>query len=345
MSIENEIFKKSTIIYEKLIPYGFKIISDKYVLSKNILNNSFRIDIKISNNGLIEGKIYDLSFNEEYANYRIEGQVGEFVSKIREEFEKLLIDIRENCTVKNYFLADQANRLTTLIIKKYHDTPEFAWKKFPGYGIFKNSNNAKWYALIMNINKSKIAEENGEIEILNVKLDENKIKTLLARKGFYKAYHMNKENWITIILDDTIEDTEIMEYIEESHSFTEQTDEWLIPANSNYYDIINCFNDTDTILWKQSSNIKVGDSIYLYVSAPYSAILYKCTVLEVNIPYEYKGKNISMSKVMKIKLLKRYAEDKFTYGRLKNYGIKAIRGPRTAPKELTNALNQDESSK
>ena len=48
-------------------------------------------------------------------------------------------------------------------------------------------------------------------------------------------------------------------------------------------------------------------------SAPISAILYKCEVLEVDIPYKYSDKNVSMKKVMKIKLLKRYEQDKFTY--------------------------------
>lgn len=35
---------------------------------------------------------------------------------------------------------------------------------------------------------------------------------------------MNKKNWISIILDNTLSDDEIMSYIEESHRFTEMTD-------------------------------------------------------------------------------------------------------------------------
>lgn len=340
MNIENEIFKKSVIVYDKLIPYGFEKIDGKYTISKNILNNSFRVDIEIlDTTGFVKGKIIDLSFNEEYTNYRIENQTGEFVNKIREEFKNILLDIKNNCTVTNYFITNQANRIVNLIIKKYNDIPEFVWDKFPGYGIFRNPNNDKWYGLIMNINKSKIDNGNEEVEILNVKLDEDEIKHLLSRNGFYKAYHMNKENWITILLDDTIKDEEIMGYIEESHKFTEQVDEWIIPANPKYYDVIKCFDDTDTIMWKQSNNINVGDLIYLYVADPYSSILYKCKVLEVNIPYEYKDKNISMSKVMKIKLLTKYDKNKFTFERLKEYGIKAIRGPRTMPKELSKEIN------
>lgn len=338
MDIENEIFKRSKIIYDKLIPYGFNKTNDKYMLSKNIQNDTFRVDIEISSEA-IKGKIYDLDFNEEYTNYRVENG-GAFSSKIREKFESILIDIRENCTTPNYFMTTQANRIANKIIEKYNDIPEFAWDKFPGYGIFKNSRNDKWYGLIMNINKSKIDKGNEEVEILNVKLDKEEIKKLLNKKGFYPVYHMNKENWITILLDGSIKDEEIMNYIEKSHSFTNKANEWIIPANPKYYDVINFFNNEETILWKQTSNISIGDLVYLYVAAPYSAILYKCEVLEVNIPYKYKDKNITMSKVMKLKLLTKFNKDIFNFEKLKEYGVRAIRGPRSMPKKLSIDINR-----
>lgn len=339
MEIEQEIFKKSTIIYDKLIPYGFEKKDDSYFISKKIIDDSFEIRVEISS-GIVKGKIYDLSFNEEYTNYRTENQTGKFVGKIREEFIRFLKDIRESCTDTNYFLSTQANRIAGEIIKKYHDIPQFPWEKFPEYGVFKNPANDKWYGLIMNINKSKIGEGDEEVDVINVKLEESKIKELLGKSGFYKAYHMNKENWITILLDDTVKDEEILGYLEESHQFTEQSNEWLIPANPKYYDVIHCFADADTMIWKQSNHMNVGDFVYLYVAAPYSCVLYKCQVLEVDIPYEYADNNLSMSKVMKIKLLKKFNQNQYTFDKLKEYGVKAIRGPRTIPKKLSEEMNR-----
>ena len=341
MNIENDIFKKCVILYDKLIPYGFKKIDKKYIISKNILDDTFKVVIEISNN-VVNGKIYDLAFNEEYTNYRVKNQTGEFVSKVRSEFLDILMDIKDKCTITNYFITNQANRLTNLIIKRYNDIPEFAWDKSPGFGIFRNPSNKKWYALIMNIDKNKIDNKakSEEVEILNLKLSETKINKLLGKKGFYKAYHMNKKNWITIILDDTVSDDEIMNYIDESHNFTQQTKEWIIPANPKYYDVINCFNDTDTITWKQSNNIRVGDLVYLYIANPYSSILYKCKVLETDIPYKYKDKNLAIKKVMKIKLLKRFDKDKYTFDKLKRYGVNAIRSARFMPKSLSEEINK-----
>lgn len=78
----------------------------------------------------------------------------------------------------------------------------------------------------MNINRNKLdkAREDEEIEVINVKLKADKIATLLSKPGFYPAYHMSKKNWITISLDNTLKDEEIMNYIIESHQYTEHSD-------------------------------------------------------------------------------------------------------------------------
>ena len=145
---------------------------------------------------------------------------------------------------------------------------------------------------------------------------------------------MSKTSWISIILNDTLKDEEIIPLLDESYNLIDEPEAWIIPANPKYYDVINAFNDTDEIIWKQSSNIHVNDIIYLYVADPYSKIMYKCKATEVDIPYEYKDQNISMSYVMKIKLLKKLENKNYTFAYLNKIGIKAIRGPRKITREI-----------
>ncbi len=343
MEIENEIFKRMKCNFKKLVNYGFVKCDHIYKYTKEILNSSFRVAITILEDGTIDGKIYDLDVNEEYINFRVNGQIGEFANQVREEYRNILNDIAKKCFTKEYFLFEQTNRIAEQINKMYQDEPEFAWDKFPGYGIYRNNINKKWYALIMNINRSKIEEATGEVEIVNVKLNPESIPVLLKKKGFYPSYHMQKKNWISIILDDTLTDEEIMQYIIESHQFTEQSEEWIVPANPKYYDMINCFKDTDTIIWKQSSRIEVGDIVYMYIAAPYSCILYQCEAIEVNIPYEYADKNLSMKKVMKLKLIQKYNQDVYPFQKLKELGVTAIRGPRLITPKLKKEFNQKEN--
>ncbi len=348
MTIEEELFRKMKVDFDKVLKYGFKREGILYKYVKNIMNDTFRVDIEIDNYGTVKCKVYDLSFGDEYTTFRIEDSVGSFVGQVRDELKNLLKDIRSNCFTKETFIYEQSNRITNAIKEKYGDEPEFEWEKFPGYATFRNKDSKKWYGIIMNIDKSKLEENaTGEVEIIDIKLEQKEIVDLLKQDGFYPAYHMNKKNWITIILNNTISDEKIMSLIEKSYSYTilsknTVNNEWIVPANPKYFDIEKALKESNTILWKQSTNIKVNDIVYLYVAQPYSSIMYKFKVIEVNIPYEYKDKNIKMRKIMKMYLITRYEKGKISFDKLKEFGINAIRGPRNMTSDLSKYINKVE---
>lgn len=333
MNIEEEIFKRASVDFKKLEAYGFKKSNNNYVYEKKFLNDDFNAIITINNKGALNGKVIDLQIDEEYLGLKSKMN-GEFVNKVRDSYKEILIDIKSKCFETNYFINNQTNRINKYIKEKYNNDPEFLWEKTPGCGVYRNKNNDKWYAIIMNIDLSKIDDGSGEVEIINVKLNEEKILELLKQKGFYKAYHMNKKDWITIILNDTLSDKEIFKLIDESYNIIDEKEAWLVPANPKYYDVINCFNDTDEVIWKQSSDIHVDDIVYLYVAEPYSKVMYKCKATVVNMPYDYKDDNLIINRVMKIKLLKRLDKEDYTFKYLNSLGIKAIRGPRKIKKDL-----------
>ena len=337
LNIENEVFKRTNVNFKQLEKYGFKKEKNIYIFEKKILNNEFKTIINIDDKGLVSGKVIDLQLDEEYTNIRTE-MTGEFVNNVRESYKNILIDIRKHCFETNYFISGQANRINKYIKEKYNNEPEFLWDKFPGYGVYRNENNNKWYGIIMNLDLSKLDNGSGEVEIINVKLAENKVEKLLKEKGFYEAYHMSKTDWISVILNDTLKDEEIVSLLDESYNLISEPEEWIVPANPKYYDVINCFNNKDEIIWKQSSDIHINDTVYLYVADPYSKIMYKCKAIEVNIPYEYKDKNVSMNHVMRIKLIKRLDNKEYTFEFLNKLGIKAIRGPRKIAKEISEKI-------
>ncbi len=221
MTIEEEIFKRSKINFNKLIEYGFQKDKDLYIFNKNILNNTFKVKILITKQSKITGKIYDLKTNEEYINYRLKDNLGSYAQKVKEKYLEILVDIKSSCFITESFIYEQTNRITKLIELKYGDKPNFEWSKFPGFATFKNPTSQKWYALIMNINKNNLDNHfNEEVEIINLKLEPTKITDLLTKQGFYQAYHMNKKNWITICLDDTLTDEEIISLVAISYNFT-----------------------------------------------------------------------------------------------------------------------------
>lgn len=215
MNLENMIFKKTKPNYDKLLKYGFKKQENKYTYKIKFMNNEFEAQIIITDK--VEGKIIDLDTKEEYTNIRLEN-IGAFASKVKKEYEEILKQIKENCFEKQYFMLPQSNRIAQYIIKKYNVEPEFLWEKLDGSAVFRNKETKKWFGIIMDINKNKIDKQNKLIEIINVKLDNKVIEELIKKEGYYKAYHMNKKSWITIILDDTLKDEEIIKYIDESYN-------------------------------------------------------------------------------------------------------------------------------
>ena len=217
MDIVNEIFKKTKADFSKLLAYGFNKNEKYYSYSRILNDNKFRLDLVITEQENIDCKIIDLDFNEEYLNIKTNSS-GAFITKLREECKSILLDIKDKCFISNPFSFDQANRINDLIYLHYNVSPEFLWDKFPSYGVYRNKLTKKWFGIIMLIDKYKLTKsEHTNIEVLNVKLDESLVKELLNKNGFCKAYHMNSKTWITIILNEIVDDQEIMKLIDLSH--------------------------------------------------------------------------------------------------------------------------------
>jgi len=54
---------------------------------------------------------------------------------------------------------------------------------------------------------------------------------------------------------------------------------WLIPANTKFYDVFSAFAEDETF-WPKSAKINSGDTVYIYLVAPYKQIGFVCKVME-----------------------------------------------------------------
>lgn len=222
MSIENEIFKKSSVIFDKLEDFGFSLKGDNYCFETLFMSDSFKAIIKIDKNGMLTGEVIDIENNEIYYPLRVKNPAGSYVERVKAEYEQILNTIKHECFKERLFIFPQSNRIADYIKKEFGDSPLFLWDTAPGFGVFKNPDTEKWYGLIMNINRSKLDKTSSEeVEVINLKLDEELICELHKTKGFYPAWHMNKKSWITLTLDETLPDKEIHKYIRMSHEYTE----------------------------------------------------------------------------------------------------------------------------
>lgn len=96
--------------------------------------------------------------------------------------------------------------LNKYIEKAYDVKAEFPWLSAPSFAVYRHESNQKWFAVIMEIPKNKIGiEEEGNINVVNLKSDPLLIGSLILDKGIHPAYHMNKNHWITVQLDGSVE--------------------------------------------------------------------------------------------------------------------------------------------
>ena len=91
--------------------------------------------------------------------------------------------------------------------------------------VFRHADNRKWFALTMNIPYRTLGiARDGNTDILNIKCDPLLTGSLRGQPGFRPAYHMNKEKWITILLDGSAGKEDITALLEMSYRMTAAKD-------------------------------------------------------------------------------------------------------------------------
>ncbi len=73
----------------------------------------------------------------------------------------------------------------------------------------------------MDITSDKIGLNTDEhIDVINLKVRKEFIGPIRKKEGFYRAYHMDKSNWITINLKEINTINDIKDLIAESYELT-----------------------------------------------------------------------------------------------------------------------------
>lgn len=104
--------------------------------------------------------------------------------------------------------------------KEYGTEPEYLWANLPQCAVLRNK-NTKWYAVIMDVPKNKFGIDSDEVvDVVNVKADTVLIDMLVTQPGYYRAYHMNKNQWISIFLDGSVPDEVVKNMVAESYAKT-----------------------------------------------------------------------------------------------------------------------------
>ena len=213
-----EIFKSYQFNQEKARAYGFVKNGEVWTYSYEILQGDFVMTVFIIADN-VSFQVFDQETADLYPQVHMESMRGSFVGNVREACLGILYQIRKACFEVQDFIFPQTKRIMTQVQEKYGNQLEYLWEKSPDTAVLRHEGNKKWYAVLMRISWEKLNKgKEGLVEAVNLKHDQ--VADLLSQKGIYPAFHMNKRYWISVALDDTLSDEEVLELIERSWNLT-----------------------------------------------------------------------------------------------------------------------------
>lgn len=149
------------------------------------------------------------------------------------------------------------------ILATYSVKEEHPWASDPDNAIFRDPSSDKWFALYMSVKRKNLAlRENASrtperlggalddfvsrrnsgnekddtlsrrnsgnaddtvVDVLTLKADPGFIAFMAGQEGILPAYHMNKNHWITVLLDGTVSLEDLKLYIDKSHQLVTDT--------------------------------------------------------------------------------------------------------------------------
>ena len=111
--------------------------------------------------------------------------------------------------------------LIRYVAERFSTDPEYPWddENF----IFRHRGNRKWFAVAMRVSYQRLGIcREGIADIVDVKCGPLLMDVYRRLPGVLPGYHMNKDNWITLLLDGTAEDETIRELFELSYDLTDR---------------------------------------------------------------------------------------------------------------------------
>ncbi len=217
--IISEIFRNKTVNISKLPEFGFTEADGKYLFRTEILEGSMQLTVSIDKNGRIDTEVFDCEMQEPYTLFLVEEAVGGFVGEVREEYRRVLRDISEKCCRTEVFKSEQAKLLIEYVRNKYGDELEFLWEKFSDNAVWRRKDNNKWYGLICTVKKRTLGFlSDDRMEIAVLRMSPAKLESIVDNKKYFRGYHMNKKNWVTLPLDGTLSFDEIRKCLDDSYA-------------------------------------------------------------------------------------------------------------------------------
>ena len=113
--------------------------------------------------------------------------------------------------------------LAVYLTETYSTTGEYLFARYLNFQVFRHNGKKKWFAVLMDIPRKNLGlSGEGEISVVNLKCDARLIGSFRMEPGIYPGWHMNKAHWLTVALNDTVENEKIKFLVDMSYELTKK---------------------------------------------------------------------------------------------------------------------------
>ena len=111
-------------------------------------------------------------------------------------------------------------QILAYVRKQYGIAPDFPWDS-TAHAVLRHKANRKWFGVIMEITESDLGlNSHRVVDVINLKCDPVMIGGLKKEPGIYPAYHMNKDHWVSVLLNSPIPKEKVFALIGMSYDLT-----------------------------------------------------------------------------------------------------------------------------
>ncbi len=113
--------------------------------------------------------------------------------------------------------------LAEYLAERYSVTGEYPFTRYPNVQVFRHNGNKKWFAVLMDVSEKNLGlAGDGTVSIVNLKCDTRLIGSLRQEAGIFPGWHMNKDHWISVALDASVDREKIEFLVDMSYELTKK---------------------------------------------------------------------------------------------------------------------------
>ena len=210
------------LMLDKLESFGFTHDGSTYSYREDLLAGSFRLYVRVQENGAIATLLLDTESEEPYVLHLVENAQGAFVGEVRTAYQAVLNRIGEACGEHGSFHGSYVEELLRYVQNTYGDEIEYPWKDDMDAAVIRSHLTRKWYAVFMKVHPSKIGLGGSQpIRIMNLHGTAEQVAVLVDGERYFPGWHMNRKYWYTVCLDGSIPMFELQRRIDESFKLSQ----------------------------------------------------------------------------------------------------------------------------